>query len=203
MDLFICFGVHFFCYDDGLDGRNIARHLSGILSPDTGRVNLEQVRVANISMGSRLPIGQAKKHRSQQLHTGCVHIYHGEAKTECTILDLINLYVYYLMTGAVCSCVSSVRTHTLYSVDVLRRALGNFIIQTYALWGQNRRISYILSGIYLLICAEGTLAGAFDCLALYCVAMRSYSQKPLIAGSCRPLGTYVHFTSNDVHDAIT
>ncbi|KAG2340932.1 hypothetical protein BDR05DRAFT_482049 [Suillus weaverae] len=78
-------------------------------------------------------------------------------KTECTIIDLIDLWILVM----VLLCVECI-----------------FIIRTYALWGQTRRILYILAGSYLVI-----LAGAFSCLALYSVAIsKSDSQQPLIAG---------------------
>ncbi|KAG2127894.1 uncharacterized protein EDB93DRAFT_1185913 [Suillus bovinus] len=85
-------------------------------------------------------------------------------KMECTILDLIDLWMLVL----VLVCVECI-----------------FVIRTYALWGQKRRILYILSGSYLVI-----LAGAFNCLALYSVAIGNFggcdlpahSQQPLIAG---------------------
>lgn len=85
-------------------------------------------------------------------------------KTECTIIDLIDLWILVM----VLLCVECI-----------------FIIRTYALWGQTRRILYILAGSYLVI-----LAGAFSCLALYSVAISKFggcdlpadSQQPLIAG---------------------
>ncbi|KAG1779401.1 hypothetical protein EV702DRAFT_1087908 [Suillus placidus] len=85
-------------------------------------------------------------------------------KTECTIIDLIDLWILVM----VLLCVECI-----------------FIIRTYALWGQMRRILYILAGSYLVI-----LAGAFTCLALYSVAISKFggcdlpadSQQPLIAG---------------------
>ncbi|KAG1738728.1 hypothetical protein EDB19DRAFT_880450 [Suillus lakei] len=85
-------------------------------------------------------------------------------KMECTILDQVDLWILVM----VLVCVECI-----------------FIIRTYALWGQTRRILYVLAGSYLVI-----LAGAFSCLALYSVAISKFggcelptdSQQPLVAG---------------------
>ncbi|KAG2145182.1 hypothetical protein DEU56DRAFT_789206 [Suillus clintonianus] len=83
---------------------------------------------------------------------------------ECTIIDQIDLWILVM----VLVCVECI-----------------FLIRTYALWGQTRRILYVLAGSYLVI-----LAGAFSCLALYGVAIDKFggcdlpanTQQPLVAG---------------------
>ncbi|KAG0707903.1 hypothetical protein DFH29DRAFT_558556 [Suillus ampliporus] len=84
--------------------------------------------------------------------------------TGCAIIDQIDLWILVMV---------------LVFVECI------FIIRTYALWGQTRRILYVLAGSYLVI-----LAGTFSCLALYGVAidkfggcdLPAYTQQPLIAG---------------------